>query len=346
MTLVGYYVHHRGAGHRIRASVVGHELRRRGNRVVALGSGGCATRPSSAWIDLPPDDDGTQWRSPDADRMLHWSPVGHAGYMRRMSSIAGWISVARPDVFVVDVSVEVTALVRLLGVPVVVIAQPGLRGDDAHRLAYRLADAILAPWPETSTPCEVLAEYSSKLVHTGGISRLTQRRRPTAAPAPGPPVLLGGAAGLEEVTSDAIDRLLPGTAPISLGGSDWHDDVDEILGRAPFFVGHTGQNAVADAAALAKPLIMLPQKRPHGEQLALAAELDRLELAVFAPDEVSDSTAWARSLCLATQRAQNWQMWETDGAPSRAADLVEAVARGLQIQVLTADTAADQSESR
>ena len=330
--LVGYYVHHRGAGHRIRAAVVGDELRERGIRVVALGTGGCATRASSAWIELPPDDDGTEWRTPDADRMLHWSPLGHSGYMRRMSAIAAWTAAARPDVFVVDVSVEITALVRLLAVPVVVVAQPGHRNDDAHHLAYRLADAILAPWPDTTTPCDVLTQYSSKVVHVGGVSRFAQRSNPTTSDGrSGAPVLLGGADGLAQTLQDRIPQLLAGSAPISVGGRDWHDDVDQILSQAPFVIGHTGQNAVADVATLGKPLIMLPQSRPHGEQLALAAELDRLEIAACAPVEPSDTEAWAHSIRLAKLRADNWQMWETDGAARRAGDLIEAVAHGSHV---------------
>src|SRR3712207_8569721 len=53
---------------------------------------------------------------------------------------------ARPDVLVVDVSVEVALLARLLGVPVVLVAQRGRRDDDPHRRAYAAAAAVAAPW--------------------------------------------------------------------------------------------------------------------------------------------------------------------------------------------------------
>ena len=67
---------------------------------------------------------------------------------------------------VVDVSVEVAILVRLLGVPVVVMAMPGDRIDAPHDLVYQAADHILAAWPES---CTSRRGYGS-----------TRRRRPTS----------------------------------------------------------------------------------------------------------------------------------------------------------------------
>ena len=64
-----------------------------------------------------------------------------------MGLIAAWVTATKPNVMVVDVSVEVAMLVRLLGVPVVVMAMPGDRIDAAHDLVYQAADHILAAWP-------------------------------------------------------------------------------------------------------------------------------------------------------------------------------------------------------
>ena len=64
-----------------------------------------------------------------------------------MAQIAAWVATHAPRLMVVDVSVEVTVLVRSMGVPTVVMGMPGVRDDAAHQLAYRLADAIIAPWP-------------------------------------------------------------------------------------------------------------------------------------------------------------------------------------------------------
>ena len=64
-----------------------------------------------------------------------------------MALIARWIEETRPAAVVVDVSVEVALFVRLLGVPVIVMAMPGDRTDAPHALVHQLADHIVAAWP-------------------------------------------------------------------------------------------------------------------------------------------------------------------------------------------------------
>jgi len=64
-----------------------------------------------------------------------------------MALIAEWIEQARPAAVVVDVSVEIAVFVRLLGVPVIVMAMPGQRTDAPHVLVHQIADRIVAAWP-------------------------------------------------------------------------------------------------------------------------------------------------------------------------------------------------------
>src|SRR5947208_34050 len=80
---------------------------------------------------------------------------------------------AAPSVLVVGVSVEVTALARLMGVPVVSVVLPGRRGDPAHRLGHALAEALIAPWP-ASLPGVLLdgaGPAADKIRHVGAFSR-------------------------------------------------------------------------------------------------------------------------------------------------------------------------------
>ena len=77
---------------------------------------------------------------PTVRGLLHWAPLHHDGHAGRLAAVAAWIAHARPRAFVVDVSVEVTLLVRLLGVPPVVVAQPGDRSDAPHALGWDAAD--------------------------------------------------------------------------------------------------------------------------------------------------------------------------------------------------------------
>ena len=137
---VGWYVHHHGSGHRTRAMLVGRRLATHGVDVTLLGSelDLAATRAAGLESVLLAHDaplaDGASASDADVTMrgLMHWAPLGHRGFSERMTTIARWIQVHEPDVVVVDVSCEVTVLVRLLGVPVIVVAQPGLRHDAPH----------------------------------------------------------------------------------------------------------------------------------------------------------------------------------------------------------------------
>lgn len=171
---IGYYVHHHGRGHATRAGVIGAQLARRGHAVTYLGSG---VLPAGDRVVLASDADDADepFVDPDAGGRLHWAPLG-GGYAERSAQIAAWVTQARPDVVVVDVSVEVTALVRLLGVPVVVVGQPGRRDDDPHALAFGLAAAVLAPWSDGLDVAPHLERLGEKVVRVGGVSRFAGSR--------------------------------------------------------------------------------------------------------------------------------------------------------------------------
>ena len=147
--MIGYYVHHHGRGHLEMARCVAAWLT--GN-VTGLSS---LARPAGwpgQWLRLPRDDTAETAMEPAARGQLHWAPLGDQGLRDRMAAIAGWIQRAAPSVLVVDVSVEVTALARLMGVPVVSVVLPGRRGEPAHRFGHALAEALIAPWPASLPP--------------------------------------------------------------------------------------------------------------------------------------------------------------------------------------------------
>src|SRR5699024_5470693 len=154
---------------------------------------------------LPRDDDGdAPPQDPDARGVLHWVPAAHPGLRARMAAISAWIATARPTLLVVDVSVEVTLLARLHGVPVVVVAMPGERTDRPHRLGYDVAESLLAPWPGDLVPGDWPPQWRAKTACVGAFSRFDGRPVPgPAAPAPPAPgrdprgrvLLLWGAGG-------------------------------------------------------------------------------------------------------------------------------------------------------
>ncbi|HWC08014.1 MAG TPA: hypothetical protein VG458_03075, partial [Solirubrobacterales bacterium] len=112
---IGYYVHHHGAGHAARAGAIAARLE---GPLTMLSSLPASALSSAELVPLPPDAGGCEDGLPPD---LHHAPLGSPGLARRMARIAAWIAERRPRLVVVDVSVEVAALVRLCGVPVVYV---------------------------------------------------------------------------------------------------------------------------------------------------------------------------------------------------------------------------------
>lgn len=246
-----------------------------------------------------------------------------------MDAVVQWVRDAQPEVFVVDVSVEVAVFVRLLGIPVVVTALPGNRIDAPHRLVHRMADQIIAAWPKDLRVPSWLRPYENKTAFVGGISRFEGRSRAFAEGCGTKVVVLSGAEGMGLREGELCPGA--GSSPItwsSLGGTagGWMADPWPQLSAADLVVTHAGQNSIADVAAAARPTIVIPQTRPFDEQRATAEVLHRHHLAAVAPRWPSPR-AWpalmARAKRLDTAR---WKLWEVEGAARRAATAIEDTA--------------------
>lgn len=334
---IGWYVHHAGAGHLTRFLAVRPQL----DAEVVVFSSLPEPRVLPArtrWMPLPRDDDdearpdGTVRRPADSDPtvggMLHWAPLRHSGHTRRLAAIATVAAETGLGAMVVDVSAEVALFVRLLGVPLVLMAQPGDRDDEAHALAYGAADAIVAPWPASAhdDPRSLLARMGSKVHHVGGISRFDGRG---AAPAgdPGTVLVLGGGASGAELTArmSAAAAATPGTSWRLIGGpAGWTDDPWSALCEAEVVVSAAGQNSIADLAAAGARAVVVPEPRPFAEQAATAEALHRDGLAVV-EHEWPEPEAWPALLDAARALTPAWQAWGVDGAAARAASVIEAV---------------------
>ncbi|GAA3608454.1 hypothetical protein GCM10022199_10260 [Marihabitans asiaticum] len=325
---VGVYVHHDGGGHHARARVLRAALEERGAEVTLLGSG------PGVDVTLDRDDDGPAADSPvDADGggRLHWVPLGHDGLRRRAAAVSGWLAQSRPDVVVVDVSVEITALVRLHGVPVVVVAQPGLREDPAHHLAYDLAAAIVAPWPELPLdPAPHLARWPGKVERVGGLSALERHGSSPARTDDG--LLLAGREGWAQPDlTRRVVAAVPDRHWELAGGEHWVDDVAGLMAAAGIVVSHAGQGAVADLAATGSAAVVLAQPRPFAEQEHMVAALEALGCCATvgrAAAEQPDTLDWLGLVENALARARRWPSWRTEGAADRAAEVVLAAGEG------------------
>lgn len=329
---VAWYVHHHGSGHLGRLRAIAPHL---DADVVALSSlAEPAGLPAHVdWVRLDRDDevDAAGRRPADADPaaggLLHWAPLLHPGHRGRLARIARELDARGAATIVVDVSVEVTVFARLLGVPPVLVAQPGVRDDEPHALGLRAAARVLAPWPADVVPAAHLEPVRGRVVFTGGISRFDGREAPGVAREG---VLVLGGRGGTGVTAEHVDaaaRATPGRRWTVLGpGGAWSDDPWHELTAAGTVVSFAGQNSVADLAVAGARAVVVPQDRPFDEQAVTARALGRAGLAVVEP-AWPEPERWPEVLDRAQSLQPDWSVWGTAGAAARAAEAIEDVAR-------------------
>lgn len=328
---VGWYLHHHGAGHLARLRAVSALI----PGLLVLSSL-VPDDPPCPWIALA-DDAGGEPVDPTARGTLHWVPRRHAGLRNRMATIAAWIEENQPDVLVVDVSVEVALLARLLGVPAVLVAQRGRRDDAAHALAYAQADAIVAPWTAvTHLPDSGLPE--DRLHFCGAIARNNARRYRRNPPGGDVLLVLGsGGSALTSVDVSAAAAATPQrrwhvTGPVRCAAPNVVDhgptaDVPALLERCSVVVGSAGGNVVAEVAAAQRAFVCLPQARPFDEQHHQAEALRRLGVAEVVPGPPPAAQAWPAALAAAEARdLDRWGLLHDGLGAQRLADVVARVA--------------------
>lgn len=292
---IGYYVHHQGAGHWHRACAVAAALDRPCALIGTFAGLDTAGAPGPV-IDLPDDRlaAGFDGRDGEAERprSFHYAPLAHSGLRARMARIAAWAAEADPALLVVDVSCEVALFARLLSLPTLVVRLSGTRTDPPHLEAFRSADRLIAPFPETlesdATPAWVRAK-----THYAGLL------------GPAPSLGLGGEDGSIAVVFGrggaggafadlaAAARAVPerdwhvlgpvsgeAAIPPNLHLHGWVADVEPWIARAALVVGGAGDGVVAAVAARGKRFVCLPEERGYGEQIEKARGLVRLGAAV------------------------------------------------------------------
>ena len=333
--MIGYYVHHHGAGHAHRFAAVFREL---SGELVGLGSGPRPPGvPPDRWVALERDDTLPSPDDPQAGGVLHWAPVHEPGLRARTAAIARWVSDAEPRALVVDVSVEVALTARLLAVPTIVVAQHGDRSDLPHEVAYRSASAVAALWRAG----DAVDPPARRVAHIGAVSRFDDRiavagAHPGVADRPRRVLLLLGDGG-HGLDAPAIAAAIDATAGRwvwtltgDLAGGRRITDPDELwsaLLAADVVVASAGNNAVAEVAAARRPLIVLPQDRPFGEQHAHAEVLAREGLAT-ALRSWPPAAEWGALLDRALAAGgDGWQAYHDGRGAARFAELIAEVAK-------------------
>jgi hypothetical protein len=323
--MIGYYAHHCGSGHLSRATALAPCL----DEPVTLLStaAGSQTDAFADMVELADDSSGEiTFDDPAAHGQLHWAPYHHRGLQSRMSQVARWVEVARPSVVVVDVSVEIANLIRLLGVPVVVVAMPGERSDPAHQWGYRLAERIIAPWTREVYDPPWLWPFMDRVRYVGSFSRFDGETPPPAPKGAVQRCLVFGGTGGTTLTPTVLGQLVASQPQYSWdvvgAGGHWADDIWSRLCRSDVVVSHAGQNAVAEIAAARRPAVVVPEPRPHDEQRHTAEALAAAGVVRMA-DSWADAAA---ALAKPPVDPGRWELWGPSGALEAAARVVRQTA--------------------
>ena len=330
--MIGYYVHHHGSGHVHRATAMATLAAAHGRVLTGLSSLPLPAAWPGPWVQLPRDDDADCHLRPTANGRLHWVPIGDAGLLGRTAAVSAWIAATRPACVIVDVSVEITLLVRLHGVPVVAVVLPGSRGDKAHRSGLGAADALVGLWPPEATGMlrDVSTDVLGRLHPVGALSRFDVRPAGFRRPGPGRAVMLSGTGGgaPDEERVDRARRQSPDWmwTVLSASSGTWVDDPSGVLGQADVVVTHAGQNALAEVAALRRPAVVVPQARPHEEQLTTARSLATGGWPVVVEETWPDH-GWSERLARAAALdGRRWARWCDGHAAERFWSVVDSVA--------------------
>ena len=196
--MIGYYVHYHGMGHVHRAaSILRHVdaqttvlTSRVADRCRGLGVFDHVVDLACDMDDIPP---AGLTRAGDVD-CFHYAPMWSGGCRSRVAQFTDWVQTCRPELLVVDVSVEITLLARLAGLPTVVVRQHGDRTDWPHVMAYQSAEALLAPFPQSLEDDRTPAWVRERTVYVPGFCRFEEGHSSTA-PVPGRVVAMAGRGG-------------------------------------------------------------------------------------------------------------------------------------------------------
>lgn len=351
--MIGYYVHHHGSGHLSRATALARVL---GDDLTGLSSLARPAGWTGDWLQLPADTgpDTDDPVDPTARGALHWVPRRAAGVRARAAALSAWFERARPRAIVTDVSVEVALLARLHGIPVVVVAQPGRRDDEAHRLAYRIADRVIGFWPAGFDVLQTAEPLGERFAAVGALSRFPVAERkgdfatdmapaeaptPPSAPAlapapalsPGEILVFSGTGGSGPGALNAVVRAARAALPdrrftelVDASAAQ----VETALARASLVFSHCGQNAVAEISSARVPAVLVAEERPFAEQESMASALAGSDLPVEVMTAESAETADWTALAARLEAADGdaWANWVDGSAAERAAQVIRDVA--------------------
>lgn len=288
---VSYYAHHFGSGHLRHAQKIASselfelQVTSTGPQSKSLLNG------RLEYVALSPDVGSADLETETtASSYLHYAPT-NALIQQRFAELNQAWKKFQPDVVMVDVSVEVALFARLSGYRVAFRRMPGNRNDNAHQLAYELADTIFGYFPAEFEELEHLEKFGHKshylsvaepLKHISVLDShmgLSERPRVVVQTSLASAISLDhvvrAAAVSPEWNWEVAGSVESGRAalPANLLLHGILPDPLPVLRSADVIVSSAGHNAVVAAASCRRPVLLVPEDRPFSEQLAFARSL-------------------------------------------------------------------------
>lgn len=324
---IAFYVHHHGSGHAQRTKIIAERWPTAAPiHVFTSAPQRFADWPAERVHALPLDTDPDRDDQKDhlSGQVIHYAPLNCQGVRQRMHIMAAWIAEHQPALFVVDLSVEVALFARLCSVPVALMRLHGFRSDPAHEAAFRLADMLLAPFPDRLEDAHTPDWVREKTVYLGAFSRYDDRtedrgdcRRVIGCTEDEQVVTVINGSGGEHRSSRYWNRvavanpsytwLLVGKlagkneTPANLRRVGFVEDTYPYLKGADIVIGSGGTNMMLEIAAAGARYLSIPEQRPYSEQYckmkALQSEgLTRMVSADTKPEEWAKWLERARDL--------------------------------------------------
>ncbi|UKT64779.1 glycosyltransferase [Pedobacter mucosus] len=346
---VAFYVHHHGLGHYRRAVQIAEKLIQ--HQPVLLGSNlkiqSKNLNKAIAIVDLPldtPTTDDVNYSNGTLVDELHYAPLNINGLSERAAILSDFFAKNGPLILIVDVSVEVTLLARLCGIPTIVIRQHGIRSDPAHLMAYKCAELLIAPYGKNLNR-SANKWITKKTLFSGGFSRLdTIKKEDETAPNNQISIIIGkGGSSLNvntvskiaakcqtftfHVLGDVLDNDKPNLSNVVF--YDFADDVFEIITKCSLVIGNTGHNSVMEVASLNKRFIGIPEPRPFDEQLEKAASLKNINGYLTVLPEEIESIDWNFLINKMLLITPNWKNTIDSNALDNIANAIQSLGNKL-----------------
>ncbi|NTE04612.1 UDP-N-acetylglucosamine--N-acetylmuramyl-(pentapeptide) pyrophosphoryl-undecaprenol N-acetylglucosamine transferase [Agrobacterium tumefaciens] len=343
---LAFYVHHHGAGHFTRtAQIITHLA---GFNITLLGSN---LKPFAHLlpenihvIHLPMDiqeDHDLYFQHGNTVDALHYAPLNVKGISDRVAIMTEFFRSARPLILVVDVSVEVTLLARLSGIPTIVMRQHGLRDDLPHQMAYQSAECLLAPFSASISP--VSAKWiEEKTVYVGGFSRFYNRDSNTELKNHIAVIVGSGGTSINATFLKFLAISGPNFYFHIIGKIEGKqiessnikyyghlDEPKEVLDKCYIVIGNTGHNTVMEMASLNKRFIGIPEARPFEEQVDKAGAISSISGVCIVLPESLYNTDWNYILTEIEDVMPNWKEVIAESALEDAANAIIAVGKSL-----------------